>query len=384
MTCKGITEKTLVRLIAAAMAIGGMKANARNIETDPELKMRLVPILADEKVSYFNMINRAKAASCPVKDRFDFSLDLEEPLKIKNPNIENRIRNSCIMGKWDRIAVEIFNYNSYEEFIEFELNNTTFFGQILFKINDEMIKILNQVEKDLIDNQAPGYKAPLANSTLREKSGMHGWGMAIDFDVGMNPYVLNEKSEGELDKVLIGAYDNIAKLMLGKNESDLRKLKIGRTAFGNGSIGDVYDILREESDAMKRYFLLMNDNIALQEFIETEWAVKNPDTNHPDFAAIKAQMENDYRILGGKTDTGNVWRTETREDPPFAPNSMGGTGDPATGFLNLRKEFVEAMVNSGFAWGAIDISGEPGDIQHFDLRLQGVGARVYDLLLKYK
>jgi hypothetical protein len=39
---------------------------------------------------------------------------------------------------------------------------------------------------------------------------------------------------------------------------------------------------------------------------------------------------------------------------------------------------------AGFAWGAIDISGEPGDIQHFDLRLQGIGAKVYNLLLKYK
>ena len=93
--------------------------------------------------------------------------------------------------------------------------------------------------------------------------------MAIDFDVGINPYVLNEKSEEELDKDLIGAYDNIARLMLGKNESDLRKLKNGRSAFGDGSIGDVHDILQEESDAMRKYFSLMKDDKAFQEFIRS-------------------------------------------------------------------------------------------------------------------
>lgn len=135
---------------------------------------------------------------------------------------------------------------------------------------------------------------------------------------------------------------------------------------------------------MKRYFLLMRNDLALQEFIDTEWITHNSDKPLPDFAKIKAQMENDYGILGGKSNTGMAWRTDAGQDRPFAPHSMGGRGDPATGFLNLGKEFVETMTDRGFAWGAIDISGEPGDMQHFDLRLEGVGARVYHLLLKYK
>ena len=87
--------------------------------------------------------------------------------------------------------------------------------------------------------------------------------------------------------------------MLGKTQSDLRKLKSGRSAFGTGSIGDVYDVLREESDAMKRYFSLMNDDAALQSFIELEWTVKHPDQAPPDFAKTKAQMKDDYEVLGG-------------------------------------------------------------------------------------
>lgn len=384
MTCKGITATTLARLIATVMAIGGVRANARNHEFVPEPKRTLVPILASGKAFCFDTIIGPQAPSCAVTNSANFTRDLEEALKNSKSNIDHRMNNSLIMDKWDRIAREVFNYNSYDEFIEFGLKNTTFFGQALLKINDAMIEILNKVEEDLINSQGPEYKVPFVNSTLRKKSGMHGWGMAIDFDVGINPYVLNEKSEEELDKNLIGAYDNIARLMLGKNESDLRKLKSGRSAFGDGSIGDVHDILQEESDAMRKYFSLMKDDKAFQEFIRTDWALNNPENKIPDIERIKAQMEKDYIMLGGKSGTGNVWRAEVKEDRPFAPNSMRGRGDPATGFLNLRKEFVEAMTDRGFAWGAIDISGEPGDIQHFDLRLQGVGARVYNLLLKYK
>lgn len=135
---------------------------------------------------------------------------------------------------------------------------------------------------------------------------------------------------------------------------------------------------------MKGYFLLMKDDAALQEFIDKEWVTHNPFKPLPDLTKIKSQMKNDYGILGGKSTTGQAWRTDTGQDRPFAPISMSGRGDPATGFLNLGKEFVEAMTDRGFAWGAIDISGEPGDMQHFDLRLEGIGARVYHLLMKYK
>jgi hypothetical protein len=247
-----------------------------------------------------------------------------------------------------------------------------------------MVQSLRKVEAELTASQGAGYQSPFANSALRKKAGMHGWGMAIDFDVEKNPYVLNEKSESQLNKELIGTYDNIAKFMLGKAQSDIRNLKNGRSAFGTGSIGEVYDVLREESDAMKRYFSLMNDGIALQGFIELEWTEKHRDQAPPAFATIKVQMRNDYEVLGGKTDIGSVRPTGGMGDRPFAPTSIGGKGDPAIGFLSLGKEFVVAMTNAGFAWGAIDISGESGDIQHFDLRLQGNGAKAYCLLLKYK
>jgi hypothetical protein len=341
---------------------------------------------AQEKKSGHVKASLGKAPSGSIVDSADFFQEQEGIKKQKDTvNVGSQLATtSNLPDKWDRIANEVFGYTNYDDYLAKELKSTTFFGQSLLNLNNEMVQSLRKVEADLTKSQGSGYMAPFANSALRKKAGMHGWGMAIDFDVEKNPYVLNENAKGPLNKELIGSYDNIAKLMLGKAQSDLRKLTNGRSAFGTGSIGDVYDVLREESDAMKRYFSLMNDDVALQGFIELEWTVKHPDQAPPDFAKTKAQIKDDYEVLGGKTDTGMERPTGGKEDRPFAPTSFGGKGDPATGLLNLGKEFVVAMTNAGFAWGAIDISGEPGDIQHFDLRLQGNGAKAYHLLLKYK
>jgi hypothetical protein len=261
---------------------------------------------AKEKKSKNDKAPPGKAPSGSIVDSADFIQDLEEIKKQKNTvNVDQQIAtSSTFTDKWDRIANEVFGYANYDDYIAKGLKTTAFFGQSLLNLNDEMVQSLRKVEADLTTSQGSGYKAPFANSTLRKKTGIHGWGTAIDFDVEKNPYVLNENSEGQLNKELIDSYDNIVKLMLGKTQSDLRKLKSGRSAFGTGSIGDVYDVLREESDAMKRYFSLMNDGAALQSFIELEWTVKHPDQAPPDFAKTKAQMKDDYEVLGGKTDTG--------------------------------------------------------------------------------
>ena len=284
--------------------------------------------------------------------------------------------------KWDRIASEVFGRDTYADYLN-DLKTCTFLGQTLNNVHEEVVRKLGAVEQDLLASQGSGYTAPPVSSTLRKKAGLHGWGMAIDFDVLRNPYILNESGENELDQELSVAYDHISNFMLGKAQSDIRKLKRGRSAFGGGTIAEVYDSLKEESDAMKRYFSTMNDDAALATFLSEAWPTRHSE-QAPSATRAKAQMAEDYEVLGGKTSSGGKRATDGKGDRPFAPLSGGGAGDPATGFLNLPREFVIAMTDAGFAWGAIDIGGEPGDIQHFDLRLEGNGAKVYNLLLKDK
>jgi len=288
-----------------------------------------------------------------------------------------------IQDVYDRVASRIFNRVDYDDFVAKDLKATTFFGQTISGVQDELADTLKKVEDDL----GPGYKsqAPKASSALRKRKAMHAFGMAIDFDVARNPYVLNEAGEKQLDPDLLGAYDHIADFMLGKSQSDIHKLSGGRAAFSPdgktpAAVGDIYDSLRAESDAMQRYFSLKNDAAKLAEFLANEWPLKHVGQTAPAIAAIQAQMQDDYEVLGGANASGQKRATGGKGDRPFAPSSGGGAGDPATGFLNMGKDFVVAMTKAGFAWGAVDFPKVSGDIQHFDLRLFGTGKRVIDIL----
>ncbi|HVH71109.1 MAG TPA: hypothetical protein VNB49_08385, partial [Candidatus Dormibacteraeota bacterium] len=274
---------------------------------------------------------------------------------------------------WDPMILSTFGQKTYGEYTKTVLQGGTFFGQTVAHLHPDLNAVLQQIETKLKDSQGAGYKVPSIDSGFRAHKGMHGLGMAVDFDVLENPYVLNESGEAELDKDLVLAYDHIAQFMLGDPQSSLRKLKRGRAAFGTGSIGDVWEALHRESVAMTQYFNLRGNSEALSNFLEHQWPASHPKQAAPDIAVVKAQMAKDYETLGGKTAGGGKLPTGGKGDRPFAPTSGGGAGDPGTGFLNLPKEFVQAMTDAGLAWGAIDIKGEPGDIQHFDLRLMGLG-----------
>jgi hypothetical protein len=281
---------------------------------------------------------------------------------------------------WEHTARKVFGAVSYDAYCG-TLKSTTFCGSIITGVHQDLIDKLQMAENDIHTRQGSNYSPPRPDSALRKRKGMHGWGMAVDFDVLKNPYVLNESGEKELDKELIKSYNRIASFMLGKSASDLGKLKGGRAAFG-GSIAAVYDALREESEAMKRYFAMLNDEDAIRLFLEDEWPLMHPGHQPSDIATIKADIREDYEVLGGTTVSGGKRPTGAKGDRPFAPTSSNFKGDPSTGFLNLDKDFVEALTGAGLAWGAVDIAGEPGDIQHFDLRFYGIGKHVYELMLK--
>ncbi len=285
------------------------------------------------------------------------------------------------VDKWDKIAQDLFNKTDYADYVA-GLSKTTgnFFGQPLAMSNQKMIDKFKVVEDDLKKNQPAGYQPPKISDIFRNHKSLHGWGMAIDFDVLKNPYVLNEGSDVKLNKELPAVYDRIADFMLGKRPSAVNKIKQGRSAFG-GQVENVYDQLKEESDAMQRYFgFLDKSDDELEKFIKDEWVPKH--IGPPQTAAdIRKIIIDDYKKLGGKIGNDPKLPAPPGEDRPFAPTSGGGAGDPKTGFLNLDRAFVLAMTNAGFAWGAIDIPGQSGDIQHFDMRKDGdIGQQVMNRL----
>lgn len=286
---------------------------------------------------------------------------------------------------WDDIAKDVFGKDSYAAYVT-DLGKTsgTFFGMALTKLHQKTIDKFAKVEADLKATQPATYKPPKISDTFRHHKSLHGWGMAIDFEVLTNPYVLNEASDVTLNKQLPAVYDRIADFMLGKQKSAVNSIKQGRSAFG-GKVENVYDQLKEESDAMVQYFGFLDKTDAeLDKFITDVWVPKH--IGPPKTAAdVRKDIIDDYKQLGGKVGSDPKLAAPKGEDRPFAPSSGGGAGDPKTGFLNLDRAFVLAMTNAGFAWGAIDIPGASGDIQHFDMRKDGdVGQQVMSKLYSIK
>lgn len=273
---------------------------------------------------------------------------------------------------WDRISREVFGASDYDNFVQTALVAGQFSGQLVTQVHSELLTRLQTAQASMGSRRAPS-----VSSTLRRKKGMHGWGMAVDFDVLENPYVIGEAGEAGLDQDLLRAYDHIADTMLGLAGSRIRDLRRGRPAFNN-SIATVYDSLRRESDALQRYCQLLGDRAALSAFLANEWLTIHPGQSAPAPDALQSLMREHYEVLGGAMSDQHKRPTGSASvDRPFAPTSGGGRGDPASGFLNLERELVLALTDAGLAWGAIDMGGASGDIQHFDCRLAGLGARAY-------
>jgi hypothetical protein len=184
--------------------------------------------------------------------------------------------------------------------------------------------------------------------------------------------------------------------------SSINLLKKGRNAFGN-SVSQAYEKLKLESDAMQRYFEMMDDSTKLEEFIRAYWwtlnpvdepTVPSPEQIQKKMEQVREEMRKNYMILGGKDEQGKPMPVppkisrEGKEisggDRPFAPKSTKGIGEPKKGFLNIPQELVLALTDAGLAWGALDLEGEQGDIQHFDTRLGKFGKQAVVVNQKYK
>jgi len=232
----------------------------------------------------------------------------------------------------------------------------------------------------------PGYGITSVGG-FRSKAGPHGWGLAIDIDVTGNPFVMHEHNEATLDAQLSPVYHRIAEFMLntpinGEQSIIPKIITQGKSMTGTAGqsradrLGEYYDRLALESQAMQDYFALMKNPAtdAIAKCLAGSWQQKHPASTPPAPDDVRRHMWEDYATLGGQIPKGGPPGVAgfqgpkaigAKADRPFAPNS-GSPQDPASGFLTIPREVVLGLGQMLTRWGAIDFGGESGDVQHFD------------------
>jgi hypothetical protein len=242
------------------------------------------------------------------------------------------------------------------------------------KIDDEFKKSGRAIPKGYGIDAVGGF---------RTQNSMHGAGMAIDIDAGKNPYIMHEHGGGELDAELGPVFHKIAEFVLNDpidGEQSIvpnvitsgTNLPASSKATRRERLGQYYDRLARESDAMVTYFRLMKDEAALKVFLAGEWQKTHPSTTPPKYDDVVRQMWESYAALGGAIPTGGpagiVGFTKPRDrGRPFHPLNRAQK-DPSAGFLTIPREVVLGLGQAVGRWGPIDFGAESGDVMHFDDR----------------
>ena len=276
----------------------------------------------------------------------------------------------------------------------------TFFGRPLPSSLTPGMRALMQRGEALAVGRGVSWTAPEALST--GGGGWHARHQAFDLGYCGNPFIMHENGERALDHDLGPVYSRIAGLVLNHASIIPATLLSVRPRAGTQrtwkrtetiTVAALYDLLKAESDAMKRYFELLRPAASadLGRTIATHRASAfgraNPRLINADAAAQRQVMMADYLTLGGtkahlaaivgqSVSALHVASPPARprangrpSDRPFAiPSSCAGKRLPELGYVNLPREVVVALTEVGLAWGAIDLGGESGDIMHFDCR----------------
>jgi|ERR1022692_336285 hypothetical protein len=245
--------------------------------------------------------------------------------------------------------------------------------------------------------------------------GFHSWGLAIDINYVTNPYIMNESGEDVLDKQLRPVFDRICQLMVVNDPRHPEKSSIvprlGQLRR-NHQLQQAYDAIRAESEAMQRYFTLMQDGDALKQYLNSPngyqgyKAAFGPDGVNPepickapgqwtpvqlvtnsDALAVQHRMEADWTVLTSRfvpqVVPPNSKAVVCKQDdviferaPPLptgdrpfdGPRGVGllNGRSPLAGYLDMSAELVSALVNANLRWGATDFGAYSGDIMHFD------------------
>jgi N-acetylmuramoyl-L-alanine amidase len=292
----------------------------------------------------------------------------------------------------DEVAVAV-GYKSHDDYVGREIASAKIFGVKLDGegIRPDFYKKLQRAEdsaKKMI-SPTPVTAADWGITSIRgyrgKELGWHGWGLAIDIDYAKNPYVMHEAGEGDLDKLLTPVYERIAQFVLNRASVIPKTITTGKT-----KVGEMYDRLLEESNAMKTYFKAMPDQALIQKeldkhkpfktsFWKDVWGIADRTPSLDDLQEI---MMRDYVTLAGEPGPAvsgktypdakvvlkgtKVFDPKSKVDVPFDDKGKLASRKPENGFLTIRKELVLALTAEGLRWGAMDFGPESGDVMHFD------------------
>lgn len=298
------------------------------------------------------------------------------------------------------------------DFLHQFVHDATFLGlPIRGGIHDDYVPLLRQVEQTLGFTPGSTDRHGVYDLSGFQGDGFHGlhsWGMALDINTTTDPYIMHESGERQLDAQLAPVYQRIAWFILGRNsvipDAIRHPESLGGTAQTQAS--QLYDRLQEESRAMQTYFSYMQDLTALQNYISTPDGLQryqlitqatepNQSPGSIDVRALQQQMMADFAVLTShpgpliqppENDQAGASAQPPlpypqpapltgRQDRPF-DHSNSPRRTPLSGFLDLQKDLVMAMVQAGLRWGAIGFGPESGDVMHFDLANQPVGQRM--------
>ncbi|MGH8247610.1 MAG: M15 family metallopeptidase, partial [Gammaproteobacteria bacterium] len=244
------------------------------------------------------------------------------------------------------------------------LTKGTVFGKSV-RLHPQFLAKLQAAEKAL--GTTPHGVASISDYRAGSSS-YHGWGLAIDFNPGENPYVMHESGEKTVDDKVGPIYHRISWLMLGRASHVPSGLsKLARDAVAASLV------LQQESMMFPVYFALADSTDAeLQKYIDARggsvaWKDVWGNTSAPTPSELKALIASDRDALRG----------------PQPPPSKGVDApfkhiDPKKkGFLNLPLALVKALKDQGLRWGAIDLGGASGDVMHFDEGFSPLGKFIY-------
>jgi hypothetical protein len=241
----------------------------------------------------------------------------------------------------------------------------------------------------------------------------HASGSAVDVSYGLQPYIATRSTVD--GKTIYGGEAAGSHLQAQRKAATDVYDRAVAFVFGSGRTADVSSRKPGESTA-SAYTRFRSVDIALNSyfrhaFLEEPTSVKRPPIADAESATedelLKAipkterrdetQAIGDLEALMGNTFSAGQEFQKSHPGWPYSPRqqyfrilrdyelvrvpmqrgepsaSPKDTRNPARGFLHMRQEFVEAMVDVGkLRWGLVDLGpGTSGDVHHFDLGNHG-------------